>query len=95
MGLSVRRVQAICRDRWNQTPTELLRGIRLDHAREALLSSGFGSATSRITAAAAAAGFTRTTRFTAAYRQRFGQTPAQTLASTGVVIPPAVARGLR
>ena len=83
MGLSVRRVQAICRRRWNQTPMQLLRGIRLDRARRVLLAAGPGGAAPPITAVASAAGFTRTTRFNAAYRQRFGQTPAQTLSTAG------------
>lgn len=88
IGLSVRRVQAICHSHWNQSPMQLLRGIRLDHAR-ALLTTGPGAAApSLTTAAAAAAGFTRMTRFTTAYRQRFGETPAQTLTRAGST-PPA------
>jgi len=81
MNLSIRRVQAICRSRWDQTPVQLLRGIRLDHARTALLSTEPASGT--ITRIAAAAGFNRTSRFTAAYHQRFGETPAQTLSRPG------------
>jgi AraC-like DNA-binding protein len=83
IGLSVRRIQAICRRHWNQTPVELLRGIRLDHARRALLTVSPGAPAPSIRAVAAAAGFTRTTRFNAAYRQRFGQTPGQTLTDVG------------
>jgi AraC-like DNA-binding protein len=95
MGLSVRRVQAICRSRWNQTPMQLLRGIRLDRARMALLGGSSGTAALSITAVALAAGFTRTTRFNAAYRQRFGQTPAETLADAGCAPLAAVARRSR
>jgi AraC-like DNA-binding protein len=81
MGLSIRRVQAICRSHWNQTPMQLLRGIRLDHARKALLdTSPEPAATAGI---AASAGFTRITRFNAAYQQRFGETPTQTLSANG------------
>jgi AraC-like DNA-binding protein len=76
-GLSIRRVQAISRRHWGQTPMQLLRGIRLDHARETLLAAEADSES--IATVAAAAGFTRMTRFTAAYRQRFGETPALTL----------------
>jgi AraC-like DNA-binding protein len=77
MDLSIRRLQAICRSRWDQTPMQLLRGIRLDHARAALLSAEPASGTvSRI---ASTAGFTRVSRFIAAYRERFGETPTQTL----------------
>ena len=89
MNLSVRRVQAICRHHWNQTPMQLLRGIRLDHARRALLAAIPGTTAPPIAAVASSAGFTRTTRFNAAYRQRFGQTPAQTLTSAGCAPPPA------
>jgi AraC-like DNA-binding protein len=88
MNLSVRRVQAICRHHWNQTPMQLLRGIRLDHARRVLLAASPGTAAPPIAAVASSAGFTRTTRFNAAYRQRFGQTPAQTLTSAGCAPPP-------
>jgi AraC-like DNA-binding protein len=83
MDLSVRRVQAICRSRWDQTPMQLLRGIRLDHARGALLSAQPASGT--ISRIATAAGFTRISRFTAAYCERFGEAPAQTLFRTGAV----------
>jgi AraC-like DNA-binding protein len=78
VNLSIRRVQAICRRHWDQTPTQLLRGIRLDHARIALL--GVRAPAPPVAAVAATAGFTRLTRFTAAYQQRFGETPAQTRA---------------
>jgi AraC-like DNA-binding protein len=87
IGLSIRRVQAVCRSQWNQTPMQLLRGIRLDHARAALVAAK-GGATPGLAAVAAAAGFTRMTRFTTAYRQRFGETPAQTLRRSGSA-PPA------
>jgi AraC-like DNA-binding protein len=92
VNLSVRRVQAICRRHWNQTPMQLLRGIRLDHARRALLTASSGTAAPPITAVASAAGFTRMTRFNAAYRQRFGQTPAQTVSGASRATSRAVAR---
>jgi AraC-like DNA-binding protein len=85
MTLSIRRVQAICRRHWGQTPMQLLRGIRLDRAREALLAAGPDS--DSIATVATAAGFTRMTRFTAAYQQRFGETPAQTPARAWGPIP--------
>jgi AraC-like DNA-binding protein len=76
-GLSIRRVQVICRQAWDQTPMQLLRGIRLDRARAALQAAD--PAADLVADIAAAAGFTRMTRFVAAYHQRFGETPAQTL----------------
>jgi AraC-like DNA-binding protein len=87
LGLSIRRVQAVCRSHWNQSPMQLLRGIRLDHARAALLMAIPG-ARPNLAEVATAAGFTRMTRFIAAYRQRFGETPAQTLMRSGSA-PPA------
>jgi len=83
MDLSIRRVQAICRSRWDQTPMQLLRGIRLDHARDTLLVAEPASGT--VSRVAAAAGFTRISRFAAAYYERFGETPAQTLARPDVL----------
>ena len=83
IGLSVNRIHAICRHHWNQTPMQLLRGIRLDHARKGLLALGPDAAAPSVRAVALSAGFSRMTRFNAAYRQRFGQTPAQTLAGVG------------
>jgi AraC-like DNA-binding protein len=77
MDLSIRRLQAVSRHYWGQTPMQMLRGIRLDHARAALLAAG--PATGTVAGTAAAAGFTRLSRFTAAYHQRFGETPSQTL----------------
>lgn len=79
MGLSIRRVQDISRRHWQQTPTQLLRGIRLDHARDKLHTGALGSTAS----AAEAAGFTRMDRFAAAYKRRFGESPSQTLTRAG------------
>lgn len=79
MGLSIRRVQDICHRHWNRSPTQLLRGIRLDRVRGDLLAGLLDSPAS----AAAAAGFTRADRFAAAYKQRFGESPCQTLARSG------------
>lgn len=76
MELSVRRVQDICRRHWNQTPMQLLRGIRLDHVRDQLLA---GSLTTS-PRAAAAAGFVRPDRFAASYKRRFGESPSETMA---------------
>lgn len=79
MGLSIRRVQDICRRHWDQTPTQLLRGIRLDRTRDRLLAGALGSTAS----AAAAAGYTRVDRFVGAYKRRFGEPPSRVLARVG------------
>ncbi|WP_433334709.1 AraC family transcriptional regulator [Spirillospora sp. CA-294931] len=76
-GIGVRQLQAVCRHQWGVTPTQLLRGIRLDHARAALLRSRPGPRA--ISEAAAAAGYLHLSRFGSHYRQRFGETPTQTL----------------
>lgn len=76
-GLSIRRIQAICRQSWDQTPMQLLRGIRLDSARAALQAAE--PVNGMIGRVAAAAGFTRVSRFSAAYHQRFGESARQTL----------------
>jgi AraC-like DNA-binding protein len=83
MSLSIRRIQSICRSHWDQSPMQLLRGIRLDHARTTLLIAEPASGT--ISRVATAAGFARASRFTAAYRERFGETPAQTLSRTSAI----------
>lgn len=77
VGLGVRQLQAICQDQWGQTPTQLLRGVRLDHARAALTVAQPGPRT--VTDVARAAGYLHMSRFAAHYRQRFGETPRQTL----------------
>ena len=77
VGLSVRQLQAVCQDQWGLTPTQLLRGIRLDHARAALTEAQAGPGT--VTDVAGAAGYLHMSRFAAHYRQRFGETPTQTL----------------
>ncbi|MFB4305161.1 helix-turn-helix transcriptional regulator [Actinomadura sp. GTD37] len=77
VGISVRQLQAICQDQWNLTPTQLLRGVRLDHARAALTVAPVGPGT--VTDIAGAAGYLHMSRFAAHYRQRFGETPTQTL----------------
>ncbi|TYB49131.1 AraC family transcriptional regulator [Actinomadura chibensis] len=84
-GIGVRQLQAICHDEWGMTPTQLLRGIRLDHARTALLAASPGPRT--VTEVAEAAGYVHMSRFAAHYRQRFGETPSQTLRSTTPASP--------
>ncbi|NDU77405.1 helix-turn-helix domain-containing protein [Actinomadura sp. DSM 109109] len=77
VGLGVRQLQVVCQTEWGMTPTQLLRGVRLDRARAALTVSRPGPGT--ITDVAGAAGYFHMSRFAAHYRQRFGETPSQTL----------------
>ncbi|MEU9020988.1 helix-turn-helix transcriptional regulator [Actinomadura sp. NPDC048394] len=83
-GIGVRQLQAICRAQWGLTPTQLLRGVRLDRARAALRSSGPGRRT--VSDAATAAGYLHMGRFAEHYRRRFGETPTETLRRSS---PPA------
>ncbi|WP_242888698.1 AraC family transcriptional regulator [Actinomadura litoris] len=76
-GIGIRQLQVICRDQWGVTPTQLLRGVRLDNARAAILAAH--SAPGVITKIAEAAGYMDLTRFGVHYRRRFGETPTQTL----------------
>ncbi|MVZ99304.1 helix-turn-helix domain-containing protein [Actinomadura sp. LD22] len=76
-GIGVRQLQAICRAQWGLTPTRLLRGVRLDHARAALRSAAPGRRT--VSDVATAAGYLHMSRFAEHYRQRFGETPTETL----------------
>jgi AraC-like DNA-binding protein len=81
VGISVRQLQSICQDQWGLTPTQLLRGMRLDHARAALTVARQGPGA--VTDVARAAGYLHMSRFAAHYRQRFGETPTQTLKRAG------------
>ncbi|WP_242909283.1 AraC family transcriptional regulator [Actinomadura terrae] len=76
-GIGIRQLQVICRDQWGVTPTQLLRGVRLDNARAAILAAH--SAPGVITRIAESAGYMDLTRFGVHYRRRFGETPTQTL----------------
>ncbi|MFF0523270.1 AraC family transcriptional regulator [Actinomadura nitritigenes] len=84
-GIGVRQLQAVCRAQWGLTPTQLLRGVRLDHARAALRSAEPGRRRT-VSDVAAAAGYVHMSRFAEHYRQRFGETPTETLRRT---VPPA------
>jgi AraC-like DNA-binding protein len=77
-GVSVRSLQIACR-RWRGcTPMDLLRRRRLDAAGEALRRAEPGAT---VTAVATEFGFFNFGRFAALYRDRFGETPSQTLAA--------------
>jgi len=75
-GVSVRRLQVICRRDFGRTPMQLLAEVRLHRARLAL--TGPGPAPGSIAEVADAAGFTRVSRFTTAYQRCYGTAPAIT-----------------
>ncbi|WP_281445503.1 helix-turn-helix domain-containing protein, partial [Paenarthrobacter nicotinovorans] len=59
------------------TPSDLLRSIRLDRAREMLLEAG--PREQSVTAVAESCGFTHQGRFSALYLKTFGELPSETL----------------
>jgi AraC-like DNA-binding protein/endonuclease/exonuclease/phosphatase family metal-dependent hydrolase len=93
-GLSVRALQATCQREFGRTPFQLLTDIRLHHARLALTTSE--PQPGSVAEVARSAGFaTRLTRFTAAYRRRYGTPPVITARITPGLhdIPPATPCG--
>ncbi|MCA5922092.1 helix-turn-helix transcriptional regulator [Curtobacterium oceanosedimentum] len=76
-GLSPRGLQQSLRRHLDQTPGELLRGVRLDGARTDLVSSGFDETT--VAEVARTWGFGHLGRFSATYRTRFGELPSESL----------------
>jgi AraC-like DNA-binding protein len=78
-GSSVRRLQEAFAEHLELAPMTYLRNVRLDHCRR-LLAEGRGS----VTDVAQECGFTHLGRFSAAYRERFGELPSQTRAGLDV-----------
>ncbi|MFQ6755657.1 AraC family transcriptional regulator [Cereibacter sphaeroides] len=76
LGCSSRSLQTAFRNAGHPAPREVLAAIRLDAARVRLLS-GDGN----VTGCALDSGITHLGRFAQAYRQRFGEHPADTLGS--------------
>jgi transcriptional regulator GlxA family with amidase domain len=58
------------------SPIQYLRSVRLEHAREALHRSPAGA---RVADIALGCGFAHLGRFSMAYRERFGESPSDTL----------------
>jgi AraC-like DNA-binding protein len=88
-GVSVRRLQVLCQREWGRTPFRLLAEIRLHRARLALTSSV--PALCSVAEVARSAGFTRVSRFRAAYLDRYGVPPAITLRDAQVGDLPGLA----
>jgi transcriptional regulator GlxA family with amidase domain len=77
VGLSVRRLQAVCKRDFGRTPLQLLTDIRLYRAGQMLDRDPAAPRT--LAEVARAAGFTRTHRFTTAYHRRYGTAPVITV----------------
>lgn len=77
LGVSVRTLQLALRSEVGATPSELLRRVRLDRAREMLLAAEPGQET--IISIAERCGFSHQGRFSALYLDTFGELPSETL----------------
>jgi AraC-like DNA-binding protein len=73
-GVSSRRLQEAFGTHLGTTPMAYLRDVRLDEVRRRLREGREG-----VTEAALACGFSHLGRFSAAYRDRFGELPSETL----------------
>jgi AraC-like DNA-binding protein len=79
LGVSMRSLEAGFREWRNATPTQVLRKVRLEAARAALLAA---DAATSVTSAALGSGFFHLARFSAYYKNEFGEMPGQTLRRT-------------
>ncbi|MDR6871998.1 AraC-like DNA-binding protein [Bosea sp. BE125] len=78
-GCSVRTLGHVFRHFRGSTPLGVLHAIRLELARDDLTrgASGFGASVASVATVARRYGFTNSSRFTAAFRRRFGETPSE------------------
>ena len=76
VGVGPRALHAAFRDRLDTTPRALLVEVRLERARARLRVPG---PETTVTDAALESGFVHLGRFATAYRQRFGESPSETL----------------
>ena len=77
--VSPRTLEAGFRRRYDQSPLAYARGVRLEHARQALRNAAMEGRSATVTDVALQHGFVHMGRFSAYYRQRFGCTPSATL----------------
>ncbi|MHA4818218.1 helix-turn-helix transcriptional regulator [Streptomyces aculeolatus] len=77
VGVSVRTLTAGFRHQMDSTPMRFLRETRLQYVQRELAAADPGTTT--VTAVATRWGFTHLGRFSAHYRQRFGESPSITL----------------
>lgn len=75
-GVGGRTLQKACLARWGQTPLELVASRRLALVRRMLATQ---AGIVNVTEAAARGGFTHLGRFSAQYKQAFGESPSDTL----------------
>jgi AraC-like DNA-binding protein len=75
VGVSVRSLQSAFSTIRGKPPRDVLRQMRLDHARELLMAAGD---TPKVTEVALSCGIAHFGRFSDAYRRRFGENPSDT-----------------
>ncbi len=75
-NVSARSIQQAFRRHRGYSPKAFLNSVRLERARESLLTARVGES---ITRTALDCGFAHLGRFSSAYRMRFGESPSQTL----------------
>ncbi len=78
-GISPRSLQTAFKTVRGSTPTQALRQLRLNHARELLMSA---DETPRVTDVALSCGISHFGRFAEAYKRRFGESPSETALRT-------------
>ncbi len=77
-GVGVRQLQKLFRDRFDMSPAQYLRGVRLDGVRADLMDS-----CDTVSDVAYRWGFNHLGRFARHYEQKFGETPSHTLRQRG------------
>jgi transcriptional regulator GlxA family with amidase domain len=76
-GVSFRTVQRCFRNYFDQTATDYLKTVRLDAARRSLIAAHPSNTT--VAKVALSYGFTHLGRFSVHYRERYGESPRETL----------------
>jgi transcriptional regulator GlxA family with amidase domain len=72
--MSERQLNVLCHEEFQQSPMQWVRGVRLDAIRDALKSDP----QQNVTTLAMWFGFFHLGRFSAYYKERFGELPSQT-----------------
>jgi AraC-like DNA-binding protein len=78
VGVSVRQLQYLFLRAYGLSPIQVLRAVRLDHARRLLAGAAARGEEVTVTRIAHRCGFGHLGRFAAVYRERFGEAPSET-----------------
>jgi AraC-like DNA-binding protein len=88
-GVSARVLQKACNARWGRSPLELVASHRMAAARQRILTA---PSTITVTQVAIESGFSHFGRFATAYRQAYGESPSETVASRAAAWSDAAGR---